>query len=189
MQDVIYVDEGIEEVTEVYPTQVLPRTGSSVGRASTPATPKHCPSTSIVVPESCPVVPASPKSLSRASSLSNWASPAATNHSRRATSTFYAAIVLVIKYSRLSCLCCYWAVVKCKNHVRVLGMLYQCNLYEWLFVSQFCTVLCRCQILLAIRDGVVVIRHGNVQANVFQLECMITAWKVKTWWPDIMSWC
>jgi len=72
MQDVIYVDEGIEEVTEVYPTQVLPRTGSSVGRATTPATPKPAASsTSIVVPESCSVVPASPKSLSRASSLSN----------------------------------------------------------------------------------------------------------------------
>lgn len=39
MQDVIYVDEGIEEVTEVYPTQVLPRTGSSINRAVTPATP------------------------------------------------------------------------------------------------------------------------------------------------------
>ncbi|RLM97939.1 uncharacterized protein C2845_PM06G26780 [Panicum miliaceum] len=72
MQDVIYVDEGIEEVTEVYPTQVLPRTGSSVGRAATPATPEPAASsTSIVVPESCSVVPASPKSLSRASSLSN----------------------------------------------------------------------------------------------------------------------
>ena len=72
MQDVIYVDEGIEEVTEVYPTQVLPRTGSSVGRATTPATPKPAASsTSIVVPESCSVVPASPKSLSRTSSLSN----------------------------------------------------------------------------------------------------------------------
>jgi hypothetical protein len=72
MQDVIYVDEGIEEVTEVYPTQVLPRTGSSVGRAATPATPEPAASsTSIVVPESCSVVPASPKSLSPASSLSN----------------------------------------------------------------------------------------------------------------------
>ncbi|KAJ1262222.1 hypothetical protein BS78_09G090400 [Paspalum vaginatum] len=73
MQDVIYVDEGIEEVTEVYPTQVLPRTGLSVGRTATPATPKSTRSStsSIVVPESCHVVPASPKSLSRASSLSN----------------------------------------------------------------------------------------------------------------------
>ncbi|CAL4892801.1 unnamed protein product [Urochloa decumbens] len=72
MQDVIYVDEGIEEVTEVYPTQVLPRTGSIVGRAATPATPKPAASsTSIVVPESCPVVPASPKSISRTSSQSN----------------------------------------------------------------------------------------------------------------------
>ncbi|CAL4899981.1 unnamed protein product [Urochloa decumbens] len=72
MQDVIYVDEGIEEFTEVYPTQVLPRTGSIVGRAATLATPKPAASsTSIVVPESCPVVPASPKSISRTSSLSN----------------------------------------------------------------------------------------------------------------------
>ncbi|CAN6333532.1 unnamed protein product [Urochloa humidicola] len=72
MQDVIYVDEGIEEVTEVYPTQVLPRTGSSVARAATPATPKlAASSTSIVVPESCSAVPASPKSLLRTSSLSN----------------------------------------------------------------------------------------------------------------------
>ncbi|CAL4907339.1 unnamed protein product [Urochloa decumbens] len=72
MQDVIYVDEGIEEFTEVYPTQILPRTGSIVGRAATPATPKPAASsTSIVVPESCPVVPASPKSISQTSSLSN----------------------------------------------------------------------------------------------------------------------
>jgi len=72
MQDVIYVDEGIEEVTEVYPTQVLPRTGSSVGRAAALTTPKPgAASTSIVVRESCSVVPASPKSLSRTSSLSN----------------------------------------------------------------------------------------------------------------------
>ncbi|BAF17085.1 uncharacterized protein [Oryza sativa Japonica Group] len=76
MQDVIYVDEGIEEVTEVYPTQVLPpapsRAGSGLGRSVTPATPKTASSspssTSIVVPETCPVVPASPKSLSRTSS-------------------------------------------------------------------------------------------------------------------------
>ncbi|KAK3139108.1 hypothetical protein QOZ80_5AG0377880 [Eleusine coracana subsp. coracana] len=77
MQDVIYVDEGIEEVTEVYPTQVLPRTGSNLG--CTPATPKSASSSpasaSIVVPEACPIVPASPKSVSRASSLSNKASP------------------------------------------------------------------------------------------------------------------
>ncbi|KAF8690252.1 hypothetical protein HU200_041321 [Digitaria exilis] len=72
MQDVIYVDEGIEEVTEVYPTQILPRTGSSIGRVVTPATPKPAPSsTSIVVPDSCPAVPASPKSLLKYSSLSN----------------------------------------------------------------------------------------------------------------------
>lgn len=72
MQDVIYVDEGIEEVTEVYPTQILPRTGSSVGRTAAPSTPKPAPSlTSVVVPESCHVVPASPKPLSRASSLGN----------------------------------------------------------------------------------------------------------------------
>lgn len=76
MQDVIYVDEGIEEVTEVYPTQVLPpaavRTGSGLGRASNPAIFKHVNSSlasTSVVPESCPIVPVSPKSLSRASSL------------------------------------------------------------------------------------------------------------------------
>uniref|UniRef100_A0A0D9WF61 Uncharacterized protein n=1 Tax=Leersia perrieri TaxID=77586 RepID=A0A0D9WF61_9ORYZ len=50
MQDVIYVDEGIEEVTEVYPTQVLPPAPARTGS------------------ESCPVVPASPNSLSRTSS-------------------------------------------------------------------------------------------------------------------------
>ncbi|XP_062231088.1 uncharacterized protein LOC133928668 [Phragmites australis] len=77
MQDVIYVDEGIEEVTEVYPTQVLPRTGSGLGRPATPAAPKPASSSlgaSMVVPESCPIVPASPKSLPQASSLSNRAS-------------------------------------------------------------------------------------------------------------------
>ncbi|KAG8085148.1 hypothetical protein GUJ93_ZPchr0010g8192 [Zizania palustris] len=76
MQDVIYVDEGIEEVTEVYPTQVLPpapaRTGSGLSRSVTPATPKMAlsspASSSIVVPESCPPLPASPESLSRVSS-------------------------------------------------------------------------------------------------------------------------
>ncbi|KAF0928163.1 hypothetical protein E2562_038070 [Oryza meyeriana var. granulata] len=76
MQDVIYVDEGIEEVTEVYPTQLLPpapsRTGSGLSHLVTPATPKtdssSPSSTSTIVPESCPVMPASPKSLSRTSS-------------------------------------------------------------------------------------------------------------------------
>uniref|UniRef100_M8CWQ3 Uncharacterized protein n=1 Tax=Aegilops tauschii TaxID=37682 RepID=M8CWQ3_AEGTA len=77
MQDVIYVDEGIEEVTEVYPTQVLPpasaRTGSGLGRASTPVTLKHVnssPASTSALPEPCPVVPVSPKMLSRASSQS-----------------------------------------------------------------------------------------------------------------------
>ncbi|XP_047095708.1 uncharacterized protein LOC124708064 [Lolium rigidum] len=77
MQDVIYVDEGIEEVSEVYPTQVLPpaaaRTGSGNGRASTAATLKHInssPASSSVVPESCLLSPPSPNSLPRASSLS-----------------------------------------------------------------------------------------------------------------------
>lgn len=87
MQDVIYVDEGIEEVTEVYPTQVLPpapsRAGSGLGRSVTPATPKTASSspssTSIVVPETCPVVPASPKSLSRTSSKQQI-KPGTTNH-------------------------------------------------------------------------------------------------------------
>ncbi|KAM0903323.1 hypothetical protein ACQ4PT_018746 [Festuca glaucescens] len=77
MQDVIYVDEGIEEVSEVYPTQVLPptaaRTGSGNSRASTAATLKHInssPASSSVVPESCLLSPPSPNSLPRASSLS-----------------------------------------------------------------------------------------------------------------------
>ncbi|XP_037459308.1 uncharacterized protein LOC119330304 [Triticum dicoccoides] len=77
MQDVIYVDEGIEEVTEVYPTQVLPpvsaRTGPGLGRASTPVTLKHVnsslASTSTLLEPSL-VVPVSPKTLSRASSQS-----------------------------------------------------------------------------------------------------------------------
>jgi hypothetical protein len=34
MQDVIYVDEGIEEVTEVYPTQVLPPVASTASKKS-----------------------------------------------------------------------------------------------------------------------------------------------------------
>jgi len=115
MQDVIYVDEGIEEVTEVYPTQVLPRTGSSVGRAAALTTPKPgAASTSIVVRESCSVVPASPKSLSRTSSLSNWAIeqtcclPTFAGEQQGGWSsvdTFYTDIVRVIKYPRLSCLC------------------------------------------------------------------------------------
>uniref|UniRef100_A0A0A9E5Q7 Uncharacterized protein n=1 Tax=Arundo donax TaxID=35708 RepID=A0A0A9E5Q7_ARUDO len=63
--------------SQVYPTQVLPRTGSGLSRMATPTTPKPAsssPATSIVVPESCPILPASPKSLSRASSLSSRAS-------------------------------------------------------------------------------------------------------------------
>jgi hypothetical protein len=70
MQDVIYVDEGIEEVSEVYPTQVLPpaaaRTGSGHGRSSTTATLKHInssPASTSVVPESSLLSPASPNSL------------------------------------------------------------------------------------------------------------------------------
>lgn len=74
MQDVIYVDEGIEEVTEVYPTQVLPpaaaRTGAGLGRWATPKPASSSMSSTSVIPESCSIVPASPKSLSRASSLS-----------------------------------------------------------------------------------------------------------------------
>ena len=73
MQDVIYVDEGIEEVSEVYPTQVLPavaaRSGSGHGRASSAATLKHInssPASTSFVADSC----GSPKSLARASSLS-----------------------------------------------------------------------------------------------------------------------
>uniref|UniRef100_A0ACD5U5X6 Uncharacterized protein n=2 Tax=Avena sativa TaxID=4498 RepID=A0ACD5U5X6_AVESA len=77
MQDVIYVDEGIEEVSEVYPTQVLPptaaRTGLGLGRTSTTVTIKHInssPASTSVVPESCLISPASPGLVLRASSLS-----------------------------------------------------------------------------------------------------------------------
>ncbi|XP_072959463.1 uncharacterized protein [Typha angustifolia] len=78
MQDVIYVDEGIEEVTEVYPTQVLPRAPSRtaseepspvVPSPSTKTTPMKPaivqpspPGSTFVVPEACPIVPTSPRS-------------------------------------------------------------------------------------------------------------------------------
>ncbi|XP_020086309.1 uncharacterized protein LOC109708850 [Ananas comosus] len=74
MQDVIYVDEGIEEVTEVYPTQVLPPTPSRTGHESTspaaPTTPRKpttsqpsplATTSSFVLPETCPIVPTSPQ--------------------------------------------------------------------------------------------------------------------------------
>ncbi|ONK62723.1 uncharacterized protein A4U43_C07F7430 [Asparagus officinalis] len=65
MQDVVYVDEGIEEVSEVFsnsPHQTLSRTNSlsnsSLG-ASSPALPTTKPP-AIVVPEACPIVPTAP---------------------------------------------------------------------------------------------------------------------------------
>jgi hypothetical protein len=56
MQDVIYVDEGIEEVTEVYPTQVLPPVASTASKKS-----QKGQSTPLVVPDVCPLVPTLPK--------------------------------------------------------------------------------------------------------------------------------
>lgn len=56
MQDVIYVDEGIEEVTEVYPTQVLPPVASTASKKGQKGQP-----TPTIVPDICPVVPTSPK--------------------------------------------------------------------------------------------------------------------------------
>lgn len=56
MQDVIYVDEGIEEVTEVYPTQVLPPVIPNASKRSQKG--QFTPS---VVSDDCPVVPTSPK--------------------------------------------------------------------------------------------------------------------------------
>lgn len=56
MQDVIYVDEGIEEVTEVYPTQVLPPVTPNASKRGQKGQP-----TPSVVPDDCPVVPTSPK--------------------------------------------------------------------------------------------------------------------------------
>ncbi|KAJ4804577.1 heat-inducible transcription repressor [Rhynchospora pubera] len=55
MQDVIYVDEGIEEVTEVYPTQVLPPVASTASKKGQKGQPSP-----LVVPDACPVVPTSP---------------------------------------------------------------------------------------------------------------------------------
>jgi hypothetical protein len=57
MQDVIYVDEGIEEVTEVYPTQVLPPVVASNASKKS----QKGQSTPLVVPDACTVVPISPK--------------------------------------------------------------------------------------------------------------------------------
>ncbi|XP_078177858.1 uncharacterized protein LOC144572251 [Carex rostrata] len=56
MQDVIYVDEGIEEVTEVYPTQVLPPVTPNASKRGQKGQP-----TPLVVSDDCPVVPTSPK--------------------------------------------------------------------------------------------------------------------------------
>ncbi|CAL9111457.1 unnamed protein product [Musa textilis] len=78
MQDVVYVDEGVEEVTEVYMTPnaslTLSRAASeaSTGFISTPLAPARTnsspatlqpsllPSPSIIVPDDCPIVPMQP---------------------------------------------------------------------------------------------------------------------------------
>lgn len=78
MQDVVYVDEGIEEVTEVYSIQIPPASPApAVSEASSPLfpttpTPNRTPrstattqpppaaSPSILVPESCPIIPTPP---------------------------------------------------------------------------------------------------------------------------------
>lgn len=78
MQDVVYVDEGVEEVTEVYMTPnaslTLTRAASeaSTGFISTPLAPARTnsspatlqpsllPLPSIIVPEDCPIVPMQP---------------------------------------------------------------------------------------------------------------------------------
>ncbi|CAL9148281.1 unnamed protein product [Musa hybrid cultivar] len=78
MQDVVYVDEGIEEVTEVYMTPIAPSTPSFAASEAntvlipTPLTPTHTtnsPTTvhppslsppSIIIPEDCPIVPIPP---------------------------------------------------------------------------------------------------------------------------------
>ncbi|KAL0926891.1 hypothetical protein M5K25_003144 [Dendrobium thyrsiflorum] len=54
MQDVVYMDEGAEEVTEVYPIPPLSSLSATAPRSSPPEL------ASIVVPESCPIVPTPP---------------------------------------------------------------------------------------------------------------------------------
>ncbi|PKA61799.1 hypothetical protein AXF42_Ash008630 [Apostasia shenzhenica] len=58
MQDVIYMDEGTEEVTEVCP--IPPRSSLSSSPASNPRSSSTPPVASIVVPETCPIVPMPP---------------------------------------------------------------------------------------------------------------------------------
>ncbi|CAD5164982.1 unnamed protein product [Musa acuminata subsp. malaccensis] len=78
MQDVVYVDEGIEEVTEVYMTPNAPSTPSFAASEAntvlvpTPLTPTHTTNSptsvhppslsppSIIIPEDCPIVPIPP---------------------------------------------------------------------------------------------------------------------------------
>ncbi|KAJ3676644.1 hypothetical protein LUZ60_004056 [Juncus effusus] len=60
MQDVIYVDEGIEEVSEVYPTQVLPPTPKKNSTPQISLSPLNK-SASVLVPDGCPIVPVSPE--------------------------------------------------------------------------------------------------------------------------------
>ncbi|KAJ0985396.1 hypothetical protein J5N97_003752 [Dioscorea zingiberensis] len=68
MQDVVYVDEGIEEVTEVYPvhnTSSLSRSSSGVPSPAVPnpnpAPPPPAPlQSTVIAPEACPIVPIPP---------------------------------------------------------------------------------------------------------------------------------
>ncbi|KAG1338916.1 hypothetical protein COCNU_04G012220 [Cocos nucifera] len=93
MQDVVYVDEGIEEVTEVYSSQIPPASPApGVSEASSPLipttpTPNRTPrstattqprpaaSPSILVPESCPIIPTPPTRPSQAVPPNTRASP------------------------------------------------------------------------------------------------------------------
>ncbi|PKU66905.1 hypothetical protein MA16_Dca018908 [Dendrobium catenatum] len=74
MQDVVYMDEGAEEVTEVYPIPPLSTLSAIAPRSSSPEL------ASIFVPESCPIVPMPPSP-----------SPSPSPHSSRAATTRAAA--------------------------------------------------------------------------------------------------
>jgi len=85
MQDVVYVDEGIEEVSEVFsnsPNQILSRTNSISNSSHAASAPLEHPSPSvpvpstptpikppaIVVPEACPIIPTPPTPSPRVTS-------------------------------------------------------------------------------------------------------------------------
>ncbi|XP_008782706.2 uncharacterized protein LOC103702166 isoform X2 [Phoenix dactylifera] len=93
MQDVVYVDEGIEEVTEVYSIQIPPAspapavsesssplspttpTPSRITRSTATTQPPPAASPSILVPESCPIIPTPPTRPSQAVPPNTRASP------------------------------------------------------------------------------------------------------------------